>query len=190
MLRSRHLGEAQRVTSGARVAAGEHHLADRGGPRRGFGAPDFVGWSWPARCGESSNNAASGVRRCRPGRRWWRPSNVAVTWCQRPSCGPRWWPSKSPHSSRLISCVGTSFVGFGLAHAVGVAVGDHDVGVVQEPVEQADRGGVFGQEPAPGLEGPVRGGAQGAAFVGGGDEPEQQLGAGVVQGREPDLVDR
>ncbi len=20
-------------------------------------------------------------------------------WCQRPSCGPRWWPSKSPHPS-------------------------------------------------------------------------------------------
>ena len=78
--------------------------------------------------------------------------------------------------------------GSGFAHAVGVAVGDHDVGVVQEPVEQADRGGVFGQEPAPGLEGPVRGDAQGAAFVGGGDEPEQQLRAGVVQGREPDLV--
>jgi len=46
----------------ARVAAGEHHLANRGRPRRGFGAPDFVGRSWPARCGESSNNAASGVR--------------------------------------------------------------------------------------------------------------------------------
>ena len=44
----------------------------------------------------------------------------------------------------------------GLFHAVGVAVGDDDVAVVQEPVEQADGGGVFGQEPAPGLEGPVR----------------------------------
>ena len=33
------------------------------------------------------------------------------------------------------------------------------------------------------------GDAQGAAFVGGGDEPEQQLGAGVVQRREPDFVD-
>jgi len=28
-----------------------------------------------------------------------------------------------------------------------------------------------------------------AAFVGGCDEPEQQLGAGVVQGREAELVD-
>jgi phenylpyruvate tautomerase PptA (4-oxalocrotonate tautomerase family) len=40
-----------------------------------------------------------------------------------------------------------------------------DVGVVQEPVEQADGGGVLGQEPAPLVEGPVGGDAQGAAFV-------------------------
>ena len=85
--------------------------------------------------------------------------------------------------------LGTSGLsGSGFAHAVGVAVGDHDVGVVQEPVEQADRGGVFGQEPAPRFEGPVAGDAQGAAFVGGGDEPEQQLSGGVVEGGEPDFV--
>ena len=54
--------------------------------------------------------------------------------------------------------------------------------VAREPVEQADRDGVFGEEPAPRLEGPVGGDAHGAAFVGGGDEPEQQLGAGVVEG--------
>src|SRR5690348_1562068 len=59
---------------------------------------------------------------------------------------------------------------------------------MQQPVEQADGGGVLGQEPAPLVEGPVGGDAQGAAFVGGGDEPEQQLGAGVVEGGEPDLV--
>jgi hypothetical protein len=34
----------------------------------------------------------------------------------------------------------------------------------------------------------VAGDAQGAAFVGGGDEAEQQLRAGVVQRREPDFV--
>jgi hypothetical protein len=76
-----------------------------------------------------------------------------------------------------------------LAHAVGLAVGDDDVGVVQESVEQADRGGVFGQEPAPLLEGPVGADRQGAAFVGGGDQAEQQLGAGVVERGESDLVD-
>ena len=40
-------------------------------------------------------------------------------------------------------------------HAVAVAVGDHDVAVVQQPVEQADGGGVLGEEPAPGFEWPV-----------------------------------
>jgi hypothetical protein len=43
----------------------------------------------------------------------------------------------------------------GLFHPVGVAVGDDDVAVVQEPVEHADGGGVLGQEPAPGFERPV-----------------------------------
>lgn len=36
-----------------------------------------------------------------------------------------------------------------VAHAVGLAFGDHDGGVVQESVEQADGGGVLGQEAAP-----------------------------------------
>ena len=61
--------------------------------------------------------------------------------------------------------------------------------MVQEAVEQADGGGVLGQEPAPLVEGPMRADPEGAALVGGGDEPEQQLGAGVVEWREPDLVD-
>jgi hypothetical protein len=72
---------------------------------------------------------------------------------------------------------------------VGVAAGDDDAGVVQEAVQEADGGGVLGQEPAPLLEGPVRRDAQRAALVGGGDDAEQELGAGVVQGREADLVD-
>jgi hypothetical protein len=77
----------------------------------------------------------------------------------------------------------------GLEHAVGLAVGDDGGGVVEEPIEHGDGGGVFGQEPSPVLEGVVGGDAEGAAFVGGGDEPEQELCAGVVQGREPDFVD-
>jgi len=59
-----------------------------------------------------------------------------------------------------------------LFHPVGVAVGDDDVAVVQEPVEHADGGGVLGQEPAPGFEWPVGSDTESAAFVGGGDEPE------------------
>jgi hypothetical protein len=58
MLRSRHLGEAQRVTSGARVAAGEHHLAtvvdhdaDLALPTSsgGLGQPEAGGLLRPAR---------------------------------------------------------------------------------------------------------------------------------------------
>ena len=59
---------------------------------------------------------------------------------------------------------------------------------MQEPVEQAGRGDVFGQEPAPLFEGPMTRYAQRPTFVGGGDEPEQQLCAGVVQRRESDFV--
>src|SRR5499433_1213931 len=115
----------------------------------------------------------------------------AAILCQWPSYGPRWWPGKSPHPSGWSGLVqGGSSFGSGLAHAVGIAVGDHDIRVMQQPVQQADGGGVLRQEPAPLVEGPVAGNAQGAAFVGGGDEPEQQLGSGVVQRGEPDFVDQ
>jgi hypothetical protein len=77
----------------------------------------------------------------------------------------------------------------GLPHAERLAFGDHHDAVVQEPVEQADGGGVLGQEAAPLVEWPVRADAEGAVFVGGGDEAEQQLGAGVVQWDEAQLVD-
>ena len=69
------------------------------------------------------------------------------------------------------------------------SVGDDDGGVVQEPVEDADGGGLLGQESAPLLEGPVRADGQGSAFVGAGDEPEQQLGAGVVERGEAEFVE-
>ena len=77
-----------------------------------------------------------------------------------------------------------------LAHAVGGAVGDDDGGVVEEPVEETDRGGVLGEELAPLLERPVRCDTEGPAFVGRGDEPEEQFGAGGVHRREPDFVDQ
>jgi len=57
--------------------------------------------------------------------------------------------------------------------------------VVQEPVEEADGGSVFGEESAPFFEWPVAGDGEAAAFVGGGDELEQQLAAGGVQGAKP-----
>ena len=77
-----------------------------------------------------------------------------------------------------------------LLHAVGLAVGGDDGGVVQEAVEKADGGRVFGDEPSPVLEWPVRRDAERASFVGAGDEPEEQLGARVVERGEPDLVDQ
>lgn len=60
--------------------------------------------------------------------------------------------------------------------------------MVQQPVQKADGGAVVGQEAAPVLEGPVAGDCQASAFVGGRDEPEQQLAAGAVQRGEADLV--
>jgi hypothetical protein len=89
-----------------------------------------------------------------------------------------------PRGPGTASCPGA-----GLAHAERLSFGDHHDGVVQEAVQEADGGSVLGQEPAPLLEGPVGADAEGAALVGSGDEPEQQLGAGVVEWREPDLVD-
>ena len=76
----------------------------------------------------------------------------------------------------------------GLAHAVALAVGRDDVVVVHEPVGQDDGGAALGQEAAPFLEWPVACDREAEANVGGGDEAEQQLGAGAVQRCEPDLV--
>ena len=70
------------------------------------------------------------------------------------------------------------------------SLGGHHDAVVQEPVEQADGGVVFGEEAAPVLERPVRSDAEGPSFVGGGHDAEEQLGAGVVHRGEADLVDQ
>jgi hypothetical protein len=66
---------------------------------------------------------------------------------------------RSPHVAKQESAtlaVDQLFLGAtcscsGLAHADRLAFGDHDVGVVQEPVEHGQCGGVLGQEAAPGL---------------------------------------
>jgi site-specific DNA recombinase len=65
---------------------------------------------------------------------------------------------------------------------------DDDVAVVQDRSSMLTAVVCSGKEPAPGLEGPVRADAERAAFVGGGDKPEQQLGAGVIQRGEAELV--
>ena len=51
----------------------------------------------------------------------------------------------------------------------------------RQPDDAIARAGI-----APLFEGPVRGDGQRAAFVAGGDEPEQQLGAGVIERSEAD----
>jgi len=77
-------------------------------------------------------------------------------------------PDRSPHPNEPSSLPRRLSTEDGLR-----SIGHDDVAVVQEPVEHADRGGVFGQEAAPGFEWPVGSDAEGSAFVGGSDEPEQ-----------------
>ena len=76
----------------------------------------------------------------------------------------------------------------GFAHAERLPVGHDDDAVVQQPVQQRHGRGLVGQEAAPVLERPMAGYGECPALVGGGDEAEQQLGAGVVEGREAELV--
>ncbi len=57
---------------------------------------------------------------------------------------PRWWPTKV-----LASCL---LAGGAVGEPVAVAGGGDDVGVVAESVEQADGGGLVGEEAAPVVE--------------------------------------
>ena len=93
--------------------------------------------------------------------------------CRSVGVKPRWQTGQGvvPWSSRGRPATGTGRVlwsgrsrspavrrrgGFpGVAHAVGLAVGDDDGGVVQESVQDADGGGVFRQETARLVERPV-----------------------------------
>ena len=72
--------------------------------------------------------------------------------------------------------------------SVGVAVGDDGVAVVQEPVEHADRGGVFRQVPSPGVERPVGSDAKRTPLVGGRDEPERQWAPVSSSGAKPSAI--
>ena len=58
---------------------------------------------------------------------------------------------KSPHSLAGVEVSSGALTSLmsGVAHAERVTVGDDDAGMVQEPVQDAGRGGVLGQEPAP-----------------------------------------
>ena len=61
---------------------------------------------------------------------------------------------------------------------------------MEQAVEQRDGGRLHGQEMAPLFERPVAGDAQASALVGGGHEAKEQLGAGVVERSEAQLVDQ
>jgi hypothetical protein len=80
-----------------------------------------------------------------------------LKFCQWPSRSPRWWPGKVPTPLRgcWLTRFGGSLLVVGVAHPVGLAGGDDDCGVVQQAVEDAGGGGVFGQETSPLLKGPV-----------------------------------
>src|SRR5882724_7690668 len=92
---------------------------------------------------------------------------------------------RDPEASRIR---GRLPAGLGLLHAERLAPGDDHDAVVKQPVEQADGGGVLGEEAAPILEGPVAGDAEGTALVGSGDEAEEQLRPGVIERGESQLV--
>jgi hypothetical protein len=62
--------------------------------------------------------------------------------CQWPTRCIRWWPGESPRPVLVI--LGLLLSVLGVFHAVGVTVGDDDGGVVQQAVEDADRGGLLG----------------------------------------------
>ena len=68
-----------------------------------------------------------------------------------------------------------------LAEPVGVPTHHRDLAVVEEAVEDWGGSGV-GQEVGPLLEGPVRGHDQAAAFIGGGDEPEEVVDSDPAEG--------
>lgn len=60
---------------------------------------------------------------------------------------------------------------------------------MQTTVKDAHGGGLLGQESPPCSKGPVGGDRDRPAFLGCGDEPEAQLGSGVVERGEADLVE-
>lgn len=95
---------------------------------------------------------------------------------------PRWWPTKVLASLGVASCGS-------VGEPVAVTGGGDYVGVLAEPVEQRHRGGLTGRNRPQFSNGECGAIATEGSFVGGGDEPEHELAAGVVERGEADLVD-
>src|SRR5450756_1612739 len=101
-----------------------------------------------------------------------------------------WWPRKVPTRR---SWLGLGHDGSssqpGLTHPHRLPICDHDHGMVQEAVEHGGRRGMVRQEVSPLVERPVAGDGQTPALVGGGNEPKEKLGAGVVERGKAEFVD-
>ena len=65
---------------------------------------------------------------------------------------------------------------FGLTHAIGLALDDADLGVMDEPVDDRDDTGGIGEDLAPFGEGAIGGDDRGLALVAAVDDLKQQIG--------------
>src|SRR5919109_1164236 len=77
-----------------------------------------------------------------------------------------------------------------LSHPPRITRGDHHHRVMQEAIEEENRGRLHGQEVAPLFEWPVARYTQAAPFVRSGPESKQQLRTGVIERSKPQLIDQ
>ena len=75
------------------------------------------------------------------------------------------------------------------SHSVGFALGGENVGVMAEAVEQGRGEVLIAEYLDPLAEGEVGGHQGGAALIAVGEQVEEQLAAGPVEGNEPQFVD-
>ena len=100
---------------------------------------------------------------------------------------PRGWPWFSPGGVGVSSEGLDSFAGGGLGEADAVAVGDDDVGVVEESVNERGGDGAGHEFLEPGWV-QVRADRDGAFLVGGVDEPVEAFGRVDRKRQQPDVI--
>src|SRR5262252_4000942 len=119
------------------------------------------------------------------------PSSWAASACVRaPSARRRSTRSSSERLAEAVLYVTSRSTRARLFHPPCITRGDDHHRVLQEAIEERNRGRLDRQEVAPLLERPVAGHAQAAALVRGGHEPEQQRGTRVVERSEAELVEQ
>ena len=118
--------------------------------------------------------------------------SIIIWLCPWPVFSPRFWPPEVPTPRGEFSdSASLSFPPLArFFHPERLALGDDEHVVMEQSIQQADGRRVIGPEASPVLEGPVRGDTEGSTLVGGGDEAEEELGAGVIHRGEADLVDQ